>query len=184
MYSKQAESDRANRPGLFGKNHALRKELVSEYKKGLISAPFGPHSPDEKCLMSHIVHRVTELANRVNGTFVRIRHGPSHRNRFHISCWRNLAGVSFSRTRNKHFQILKDSEFAESSKAIRCGKGYLARSSRRILAAVAGLSWSEGALRNCSIVDSRLARNAWQGAHPSKCSSSSWHSESSSCSSR
>lgn len=47
--------DRANRPGLFGENHALHKELVSEYKKGLISAPFGPHTPEEKALMNQSV---------------------------------------------------------------------------------------------------------------------------------
>jgi len=44
--------DRENRPGLFGQNHTLRKELVSEYKRGLIRAPFGPHSPEERAAMN------------------------------------------------------------------------------------------------------------------------------------
>jgi len=43
---------RENRPGLFGENHTMRKELVGEYKRGLISAPFGPHTPEEKAAMN------------------------------------------------------------------------------------------------------------------------------------
>jgi hypothetical protein len=46
---------RETRPGLFGENHKLRKELVSEYKKGLISAPFGPHTPIERAAMNAAV---------------------------------------------------------------------------------------------------------------------------------
>lgn len=46
---------RANRPGLFGESHALRSELIAEYKRGLISAPFGPHTPEEKALMNEAV---------------------------------------------------------------------------------------------------------------------------------
>jgi len=43
---------RENRPGLFGENHARRKELVQEYKDGNISAPYGPHTADERDLMN------------------------------------------------------------------------------------------------------------------------------------
>jgi len=43
---------RENRPGLFGENHAMRKELVEEYRKGLISAPYGPHTPEERALLN------------------------------------------------------------------------------------------------------------------------------------
>jgi hypothetical protein len=46
---------RENRPGVFGKNHTLRKELIEEYKRGLISAPFGPHTPAEKAAMNQAV---------------------------------------------------------------------------------------------------------------------------------
>jgi hypothetical protein len=46
---------RENRPGLFGENHILRKELVGEYKRGLISTPYGPHSPEEKAMMNEAV---------------------------------------------------------------------------------------------------------------------------------
>jgi hypothetical protein len=47
--------NRENRPGLFGKYHTMRKELVGEYKRGLISAPFGPHTPEEKAAMNQAV---------------------------------------------------------------------------------------------------------------------------------
>lgn len=43
---------RATRPGLFGKNHEWRKELIRQYKAGLISAPFGPHTADERAMMN------------------------------------------------------------------------------------------------------------------------------------
>jgi len=46
---------RENRPGLFGEYHAMRKELVGEYKQGLISAPFGPHTAEEKAMMNEAV---------------------------------------------------------------------------------------------------------------------------------
>ena len=46
---------RENRPGVFGENHTVRKELVGEYKRGLISAPFGPHTPEEKAAMNRAV---------------------------------------------------------------------------------------------------------------------------------
>lgn len=44
--------DRPDRPGLFGENHQLRKELLAEYHKGLTGAPFRPHSAEEKALMN------------------------------------------------------------------------------------------------------------------------------------
>jgi hypothetical protein len=47
--------NRETRPGLFGENHLIHKELVAEYKKGLISAPFGPHTPEERALMNQAV---------------------------------------------------------------------------------------------------------------------------------
>jgi hypothetical protein len=46
---------RENRPGLFGENHMMRKKLVAEYKRGLISAPFGPPIPAEKAAMNQAV---------------------------------------------------------------------------------------------------------------------------------
>ena len=46
---------RENRPGIFHQNHELRKQLVSEYKQGLISAPFGPHTAAEKAAMNAAV---------------------------------------------------------------------------------------------------------------------------------
>jgi hypothetical protein len=46
---------RENRPGLFGENHTRRKELIGEYRKGLISAPYGPHTSEEKALMNQAV---------------------------------------------------------------------------------------------------------------------------------
>jgi hypothetical protein len=46
---------RATRPGIFGANHEMRKELVREYKQGLISAPFGPHTPAERAAMNETV---------------------------------------------------------------------------------------------------------------------------------
>jgi hypothetical protein len=49
---------RENRPGLFGENHTLRKELVSEYKQGVTSAPFGPHTAEERALMNQTVKHI------------------------------------------------------------------------------------------------------------------------------
>jgi hypothetical protein len=46
---------RATRPGIFGANREMRKELVREYKQGLISAPFGPHTPAERAAMNKAV---------------------------------------------------------------------------------------------------------------------------------
>jgi hypothetical protein len=46
---------RENRPGLFGENHARRKELIAEYRQGLIDAPYGPHSFEEKAMMNQAV---------------------------------------------------------------------------------------------------------------------------------
>jgi hypothetical protein len=46
---------RENRPGIFGENHELRKDLVSEYRQGLSGAPFGPHTPEEKAEMNQAV---------------------------------------------------------------------------------------------------------------------------------
>jgi hypothetical protein len=47
--------NRETRPGLFGEYHIRRKELVGEYKKGLISAPYGSHTPEEKLAMNKAV---------------------------------------------------------------------------------------------------------------------------------
>src|SRR5215469_7704273 len=52
---------RENRPGLFGENHTLRKELLEEYKMGRISAPFGPHTSDEKVAMNQAVEATHPL---------------------------------------------------------------------------------------------------------------------------
>ena len=52
---------RENRPGLFGENHTLRKELLEEYKMGRISAPFGPHTSDEKAAMNQAVEATHPL---------------------------------------------------------------------------------------------------------------------------
>jgi len=49
---------RETRPGIFGENHQRRKELVKEYKEGLISAPFGPHTSEERALMNKTVERL------------------------------------------------------------------------------------------------------------------------------
>jgi|SRR5271166_525694 len=48
---------RDTRPGIFGANHELRKELVKEYKEGLISAPFGPHTAEERAAMNQTVEK-------------------------------------------------------------------------------------------------------------------------------
>ena len=48
---------RETRPGIFGENHERRKELVKEYKEGLISAPFGPHTAEERAMMNKTVDR-------------------------------------------------------------------------------------------------------------------------------
>jgi len=48
---------RETRPGLFHKNHELRKQLVSEYKQGLIPAPFGPHTAAERAAMNAAVEK-------------------------------------------------------------------------------------------------------------------------------
>jgi hypothetical protein len=42
---------RDNRPGIFGANHVMREELVSEYKRGESDAPFGPVDPARRALM-------------------------------------------------------------------------------------------------------------------------------------
>jgi len=47
--------DRPTRMGIFGENHERRKELVKEYKEGLIPAPFGPHTAEERALMNQTV---------------------------------------------------------------------------------------------------------------------------------
>jgi hypothetical protein len=52
---------RENRPGLFGKNHAERKELVREYTDGEISAPYGPHTAEERALLNKDVAHVRPL---------------------------------------------------------------------------------------------------------------------------
>ena len=39
---------RETRPGIFGKNHELRKELVKEYKDGESGAPFAVHTDAER----------------------------------------------------------------------------------------------------------------------------------------
>jgi hypothetical protein len=49
--------DRPTRMGIFHENHERRKELVKEYKEGLISAPFGPHTAEERALMNKTVER-------------------------------------------------------------------------------------------------------------------------------
>jgi hypothetical protein len=48
---------RETRMGIFGENHERRKELVKEYKEGLITAPFGPHTPEERALMNKTVEK-------------------------------------------------------------------------------------------------------------------------------
>jgi len=48
---------RENRPGIFGENHAMRKELVREYKEGKTGAPFGPHTAVEREKMNKAVER-------------------------------------------------------------------------------------------------------------------------------
>jgi hypothetical protein len=56
---------------------------------------------------------------------------------------------------------------------------YRLKTSLRILAPSTLLSLSEGSFLNCMIGTSRLSRNALHGSHPSRCSSSFSHSESS-----
>ena len=53
---------RENRPGLFGENHARRKELVQEYKDGQITAPYGPHTAEERALLNRDVEHTKPLA--------------------------------------------------------------------------------------------------------------------------
>ncbi len=48
---------RDTRPGLFGENHAQRKELVTEYKDGVSGAPYGPHTAEERALMNKTMER-------------------------------------------------------------------------------------------------------------------------------
>jgi hypothetical protein len=48
---------RPTRMGIFHENHERRKELVKEYKEGLISAPFGPHTAEERALMNQTVQQ-------------------------------------------------------------------------------------------------------------------------------
>jgi len=52
---------RETRPGIFGQNHAMRKELVREYKEGLISAPFGPHTAEERAAMNQAIEKPPSL---------------------------------------------------------------------------------------------------------------------------
>ena len=49
--------DRPTRMGIFHENHERRKELVNEYKEGLIPAPFGPHTAEERAAMNKTVER-------------------------------------------------------------------------------------------------------------------------------
>jgi hypothetical protein len=56
---------------------------------------------------------------------------------------------------------------------------YRLKTSLRILAPSTLLSFSEGSFLNCVIVTSRLSKNALHGSHPSRCSSSFSHRESS-----
>src|SRR5215469_5114520 len=48
---------RETRPGIFGENHVMRKELVREYKQGLSGAPFGPHTAEERAAMNKTIER-------------------------------------------------------------------------------------------------------------------------------
>ena len=48
---------RETRPGIFHQNQAMRKELVREYKEGLISAPFGPHTAEERAAMNKAIEK-------------------------------------------------------------------------------------------------------------------------------
>jgi len=52
---------RETRPGIFGENHAMRKELVREYKQGLSSAPFRPHTAAERTEMNKAVEKPPSL---------------------------------------------------------------------------------------------------------------------------
>jgi hypothetical protein len=56
---------RETRPGIFGENRQRRKELVKEYKEGLISAPFGPHTAEERALMNKTVERLPSKESTV-----------------------------------------------------------------------------------------------------------------------
>jgi hypothetical protein len=48
---------RETRPGIFGANHEMRKQLVHDYKAGLSSAPFGPHTAEERAAMNKTIER-------------------------------------------------------------------------------------------------------------------------------
>jgi hypothetical protein len=48
---------RENRPGLFGENHDLRRQLVADYRAGLTDAPFGAHSVAERALMNQATEK-------------------------------------------------------------------------------------------------------------------------------
>ena len=48
---------RETRPGIFGANHEMRKELVREYKEGLSGAPFGPHTAEERAAMNKAIEQ-------------------------------------------------------------------------------------------------------------------------------
>jgi hypothetical protein len=47
---------RETRPGIFGQNHEMRKELVEQYKEGKSSAPFGPHTAAEREAMNAAIN--------------------------------------------------------------------------------------------------------------------------------
>jgi hypothetical protein len=48
---------RENRPGIFGANHEMRKQLVHDYKTGLTGTPFGPHAAEERAAMNKTIER-------------------------------------------------------------------------------------------------------------------------------
>jgi len=48
---------RETRPGIFGANHEMRKQLVRDYKEGLTGAPFGPHTAEERAAMNKTIER-------------------------------------------------------------------------------------------------------------------------------
>jgi hypothetical protein len=50
---------RETRPGIFGANHELRKQLVHDYKQGLTGAPFGPHTAEERAAMNKTIEGPT-----------------------------------------------------------------------------------------------------------------------------
>ena len=52
---------RETRPGIFGENHAMRKQAIWEYKHGLSNAPFGPHTAEERAEMNKAVEKPPSL---------------------------------------------------------------------------------------------------------------------------